>query len=177
MAFQHSVAQRLGAQHLRVAASSEKLKSYYADESFCVRGCMLVLLQGKCYDGTCQASDKLFEVKSISPSGTIPANNTEWIWLRLYTAGSAIGEVSTLASQDGLATPAAVNASIVATAPEDPRTPGSAIGTALKMVNPLSTDRTEAAVWYRNNTPAHPPGLFNGMKVRPLSGASCGSKC
>lgn len=123
------------------------------------------MLQGKCYDGTCQATSKLYEVKSISPAGTIPSNNSEWFWMRLYVAGSAVGEITTLSSQTSITTPAVVNGSVVSGAPEDPRTPGTPLSTALKMLNPTSSDRVETGVWYRNNTPSHPPGLFNGMKV------------
>jgi hypothetical protein len=159
---------RLGVRHFvmhgrKSSTLSENRLCRPLDEnhSVCVRGCVTVL-QGKCYDGTCQAGDKLFEVKSISPFG-IPANNSEWTWRR-FTAGS-VGEVTTLASQVDLATPATVNGSVVASAPEDPRTHGVAVGAALKIVAPVDGDKTEAAVWYRNNTPSHPPGLFNGMKV------------
>jgi hypothetical protein len=126
---------------------------------------MLFLLQGKCYDGICQASVQLVEVKSIPPLGTFPDNNTQWVWLRL--TANAIGEVTTLASQSGVTQPGVVDGNIVTTAPEDPRTPGSPIGSALKLATGLvEGEKAEATVVYRNNTPSHPLGLFNGMKVR-----------
>lgn len=132
--------------------------------------CYAVSLQGKCYDGTCQAESRTFEIKSITPPGTIPATNSEWFWGRLYTPGSVVGQIVPLAGESGRTvptSPANVTEAVVTEAPEDPRAPGTQLTTALHMLNPTSSDRAEAQVWYRNNTPEHPPGVFNGMKVRP----------
>lgn len=121
-----------------------------------------------CFNGVCQPGNKLFEVKSVSPVGTIPASNTEFVFLRLFNAGTASAGVVALVDESGRSTPAAVNNSIVEQAPADPRDPTGAtpLTTAFAMMNTGSTDRVEAALFYRNNTPNHPPGLFNGMKVR-----------
>lgn len=124
-------------------------------------------LQGMCYNGVCQPGNKLFEVKSVSPMGTIPANNTEFIFLRLFNAGTASAGVVALTDESGRSSPAAVTSAIVDQAPADPRdaTGASKLTTAFAMMNTGSTDRVEAALFYRNNTPDHPPGLFNGMNV------------
>jgi len=144
-------------------------------------------LQGQCYDGVCQPTSKVFEVKTVGPiltstyndpqwifnggmSGILPANNTQWYYHRLIATAS--GGIQTLSGEVNLTNPAVVNGSVVSTAPVDPRT-GSPITTALRLIcprlnssDPVSwAERAEASVWYRNNTPNHPPGLFNGMKV------------
>lgn len=153
----------------------------------CLTLCGVTLrCQGQCYDGVCQPTSKVIEVKTVGPilsntwtnpqwifygmNGSLPANNTQWYYHRLI--GTASGGIQTLSGEVGLSSPAIVNGSIVSTAPVDPRT-SSPITTALRLINPrlnesdpvIKTERAEASVWYRNNTPNHPPGLFNGMKV------------
>jgi len=138
--------------------------------------------QGKCYNGICQPGAKISEVKSISPLG-IPANNTEWIWLRYTTTSpnAALAQFVNLAGEAGRTTvPLGMTASVTNAvrdeAPEDPRSPGSPLTSALLMIDPQGfappmvpvaepLDKVEAALYYRSNTPDHPPGIFNGMKV------------
>jgi hypothetical protein len=141
--------------------------------------CAAPVLQGKCYDGICQAGTQLFEVKSVRKATdflpTVPVNGTEWTWSRLGTVtadNGAVGQIVSLATEVGRTTPAAVTSAIVETAPADPRTPGANVTSALLLVTPTGSssaaaaDQAEAQIWYRNNTQEHPIGLFNGMKVR-----------
>lgn len=129
--------------------------------------------QGKCYNGVCQAGNKLYEINSVGPilsASALPTTNSQWFWNRLYRSGFAVGEIVPLAGEDTRTTgyPVTVDPSVSTGAPEDLRTAGSQITTGLRMLNPGANyeDRVEAAVWYLNNTADHPVGLFNGMKVR-----------
>lgn len=138
--------------------------------------CSAPVLQGKCYDGTCQAGTQLFEVKSLRKATdilpTVPVDGIEWTWHRLGDITSnngAVGQIVSLASEAGRTDPGAVTSAIVDTAPADPRTPGTNVNTALYLVTPTAAGQAEAQIWYRNNTPEQPLGLFNGMKVRESS--------
>lgn len=141
-------------------------------------------MQGKCYNGICQPGAKIFDVKSISPVGTFPANNTEWIWLRYTTTSpnAALAQFVNLADEAGRTTvplgmTASVTNAVLTGAPEDPRSPGCNLTSALLMINPQGfapptvpvaepLDKVEAALYFVNNTVDHPIGMFNGMKVR-----------
>jgi hypothetical protein len=152
-------------------AQSSYAHSLHPQDGRRVSVCSFPFLQGKCYNGVCQPGFKTYEVKNISANLTVLARYPfaqEWHWGRIFRAGFAVGQIVPLAGEVGRTSPANVTSAVVTGAPLDPRT-GSPISTGLMMLNPTSSDRVEAQVWYTNATADHPAGVFNGMKVRSRS--------